>query len=67
MATPVGSGSMDSTQTQDNYLLWQFLMVPFLEGQDLYGYVDGTNPRPPQLIADPTSGLLVANPSYQAW
>jgi hypothetical protein len=95
MATPVNSGSEDSTQTsppvfnstvsptppviqnvhhhvsqklsQDNYLLWQFLMVPFLEGQNLYGYVDGTNPRPPQLVADPTSGLLVANPGYQAW
>jgi hypothetical protein len=30
--------------TQDNYILWQFLMVPFLEGHNLFGYVDGTFP-----------------------
>jgi hypothetical protein len=30
--------------TQDNYILWQFLMVPFLEGDNLFGYVDGTFP-----------------------
>jgi hypothetical protein len=53
--------------TQDNYILWQFLMIPFLEGQNLFGYVDGTTQRPSQLIPDTTSGLLVANPSYQSW
>jgi hypothetical protein len=52
---------------QDNYILWQFLMVPFLEGQNLFGYVNGTTPRPPQLVPNTTSGLLVANPSYQSW
>jgi hypothetical protein len=45
----------------------QFLMVPFLEGQNLFGYVDGTTPRPPQLISDSTSGLLISNPGYQTW
>jgi hypothetical protein len=53
--------------TQDNYILWQFLMVPFLEGQNLFGYIDGTTPRPPQLLPDSTSRLLVANPSYHSW
>jgi hypothetical protein len=53
--------------TQDNYILWQFLMVPFLEGQNQFGYIDGTTPRPPQLLPDPTSGLLVANPSNHSW
>jgi hypothetical protein len=53
--------------TQDNYILWQFFMVPFLEGQNLFGYIDGTTPRPPQLLPDSTSGLLVANPSYHSW
>jgi len=52
---------------QDNYILWRFLMVPFLEGQNLFGYVDGTHPRPPQLIPDSTSGLLLSNPEYQSW
>lgn len=52
---------------QDNYILWRFLMVPFLEGQNLFGYVDGTHPRPPQLLPDPTSGLLLSNLEYQSW
>jgi len=42
-------------------------MVPFLECQNLFGYIDGTTPRPPQLLPDSTSGLLVANPSYHSW
>jgi len=52
---------------QDNYILWRFLMVPFLEGQNLFSYVDGTHPRPPQLLPDPTSGLLLSNAEYQSW
>jgi len=44
--------------TQDNYILWQFLMVPFLEGHNLFGHVDGTILQPPKLIPDRTSGLL---------
>jgi len=50
--------------TQENYILWQFLMVPFLEGQNLFGYVDGTLPQPPKFIPDRTSGLLVTNLAY---
>jgi hypothetical protein len=58
---------MSEKLTQENYLLWQFLMVPFLEGQNLFGYVDGTLPQPPKLIPDSTSGLLVTNPAYLPW
>ncbi len=53
--------------TQENYILWQFLMVPFLEGQNLFGYVDGTIPQPPKLIPDSTSGLLITNPAHLSW
>lgn len=53
--------------TQDNYILYRFLMIPFLEGQNLFRYVDGTTPRPPQFILNTTLGLLVANPYYQSW
>jgi len=53
--------------TQDNYILWQFLMVPFLEGHNLFGYVDGTFPQPPKLIPDRTSGLLILNPDHSPW
>jgi hypothetical protein len=52
--------------TQENYILWQFLMVPFL-GQNLFGYVDGTLPQPPKLIPDSTSSLLVTNPAHLPW
>jgi hypothetical protein len=52
---------------QDNYILWHFLMAPFLEGQNLFKYVNGTHPRPPQLVPNSTSGLLVANPNAQTW
>jgi hypothetical protein len=41
-------------------------MVP-LEGQNLFGYVDGTHPRPPQFTPDSTSGLLLANLASQTW
>jgi hypothetical protein len=51
--------------TQENYILRQFLMVPFLEGQNLFGHVDGSTPRPPQLVPDKSFGLFIANPSYQ--
>jgi hypothetical protein len=53
--------------TQDNYILWQFLMVLFLEGHNLFGYVDGTFPQPPKLILDRTSGLLILNPDHSPW
>lgn len=53
--------------TQENYTLWQFLMVPFLEGENLFGYVDGTIPQPPKPIPDSTSGLLITNPAHLSW
>jgi hypothetical protein len=53
--------------TQENYILLQFLTVPFLEGQNLFGYVNGTNPQPPKLIPDCTSGLLITNPDHLPW
>jgi hypothetical protein len=42
-------------------------MVPFLEGQNLFGYVDGTIPQPPKLIPDSTFGLLITNPAHLSW
>jgi len=53
--------------TQENYILWQFLMVPFLEGQNLFGYVDGTIPPPPKMIPNQISNALVPNPTFQTW
>jgi hypothetical protein len=42
-------------------------MVPFLEGHNLFGHVDGTIPQPPKLIPDRTSGLLILNPDHLPW
>jgi hypothetical protein len=53
--------------TQDNYSLWQYLMVPFLEGQNLFGHVDDTILQPPKLIPDQTSSLLILNPDHLPW
>jgi len=41
--------------------------VPFLDRQNLFGYTDGTKPRPPQLLPNPTSSLLLFNLEYQSW
>jgi hypothetical protein len=53
--------------TQDNYPLWKVVVVPFLEGHDLIGFIDGMHPQPPKLSDDSTSGVLVPNPDYQPW
>jgi hypothetical protein len=42
-------------------------MVPFLEGHNLFGYVDGTFPQPPKLVPNRTSGLLILNPDHSPW
>uniref|UniRef100_A0A2N9HHK9 Reverse transcriptase Ty1/copia-type domain-containing protein n=1 Tax=Fagus sylvatica TaxID=28930 RepID=A0A2N9HHK9_FAGSY len=32
--------------TRDNYLLWKAHIVPYLKGQHLYGFLDGSRPTP---------------------
>jgi len=44
----------------DNYPLWHFLMVSFLEEHELFGHVDGFVSCPPKFI-------IVSNPDYQTW
>jgi len=55
--------------TRDNYLLWRTLMVPYLEGQELLGYVTGTIPCPPQFLSSSssTNSAATQNPAYTAW
>ncbi|KAF5469002.1 hypothetical protein F2P56_013107 [Juglans regia] len=36
--------------TKDNFLLWRAQILPYLRGQQLIGYVDGTIPCPPPTI-----------------
>jgi hypothetical protein len=60
---------------RDNYLIWRTQLVPYLEGQQLYGYVTGENPCPPEFISStiavtdtvPSTSILVPNPEYTVW
>jgi hypothetical protein len=51
--------------------LWSTLIIPYLEGQSLFGYVNGDTPCPPQFIdsTDPSTGTSTQtlNPAYTAW
>jgi uncharacterized membrane protein YgcG len=59
--------------TQENYLLWQTQMLPYLRSQSLLGYVDGSIPQPSQTIVLPAneetgeSRRIAVNPAYTSW
>jgi hypothetical protein len=53
---------------QENYLLWKAQALPALHGNDLFGFVDGSNAAPPKRIpAAVGSSNQVDNPEYAAW
>jgi hypothetical protein len=35
---------------RDNYLLWKAQIIPYLKGQHLFGFIDGTQPTPPKFL-----------------
>ncbi|KAA8531836.1 hypothetical protein F0562_006447 [Nyssa sinensis] len=47
--------------TFENYLLWKAQILPFLKGNKVYGFIDGSLPSPPSTIADQP------NPEYEHW
>jgi hypothetical protein len=55
--------------TCDNYLLWKAQIVPYLRGQHLFGFLDGSRPVPLQSLTITTDGTLKLqpNPDFQAW
>jgi hypothetical protein len=56
--------------TRDNYLLWKAQIVPYLRGQHLFGFFDGSRPAPPQTLTVTTDGiskLSTQSRAYQAW
>ena len=55
--------------TYDNYLLWKAQIVPFLKGQHLYGYLNGTTPTPPWIItvAADNATQALQNLKFQHW
>jgi hypothetical protein len=42
-------------------------MKPFLLGQDVYPFVDGTSPCPPSYLASAVTSSLSVNPAYFSW
>ncbi|XP_019160486.1 PREDICTED: uncharacterized protein LOC109157061 [Ipomoea nil] len=52
-----------------NYLFWIAQIVPFLDGHDLLGFVDGTNPCPSATLTGDGDSTATAqlNPVHRAW
>ena len=50
--------------SSSNYLLWKSQLLPFLESQELLGYVDGTFMPPPRF--EP-AGFNTLNNKHLAW
>ena len=55
--------------TRDNYPIWLPQIGPHLKGGNVYGYVDGSIPCPPEFI-ETTKDFVITkttNPAYQTW
>jgi hypothetical protein len=54
---------------RDNYLLWKAQIVPYLRGQHLFGFLDGSRPAPLQTITVTAADVstLQPNPDYHTW
>lgn len=51
---------------ETNYPTWLFRLESFLKRQNLYGFVNGSLPCPPQFVHD-VDGSNILNPEYEAW
>jgi hypothetical protein len=55
----------------DNFLLWKAQLIPYCRGQDLFGYIDGSIPKPPKIISGTHPENYVVserlNPAYSQW
>jgi histone deacetylase 1/2 len=72
--TPINIHSLVTVKlTKDNYLLWKTQIVPYLRGQRLFGFVDGTISSPSPTIPNPeaatsqTAPAEISNPHYSTW
>ena len=50
-----------------NFLYWRMQMKPFLLGQDVYPFIDGTSPCPPSHLASTATSSLSVNLVYFSW
>lgn len=55
--------------TRTNFLLWKSQVVPILRGVQLFGYLDGTIPKPNSKITTGTGADVreIDNPQYASW
>uniref|UniRef100_A0A2N9ETF7 Reverse transcriptase Ty1/copia-type domain-containing protein n=1 Tax=Fagus sylvatica TaxID=28930 RepID=A0A2N9ETF7_FAGSY len=54
--------------TKDNYLSWKTVILPYINGNKILHYIDGTTAAPPQYIPSPTSStILIPNPAFTSW
>uniref|UniRef100_A0A2N9GNC7 Retrotransposon Copia-like N-terminal domain-containing protein n=1 Tax=Fagus sylvatica TaxID=28930 RepID=A0A2N9GNC7_FAGSY len=54
--------------TKDNYLSWKTAIIPYINGNKILHYIDGTTAAPPQYIPSPTSSTtLIPNPAFTSW
>ncbi|PRQ52801.1 putative RNA-directed DNA polymerase [Rosa chinensis] len=52
---------------ETNYPTWLFRMESFLRGQNLFGFVDGTNPCPPQFIRASDGSSSTISVDFISW
>lgn len=55
---------------RDNFLLWKAQIIPYMRGQRIFGFLDGTTTPPPQAIPNPdtTSNITsIENPEFLTW
>ncbi|XP_019181953.1 PREDICTED: uncharacterized protein LOC109177099 [Ipomoea nil] len=80
ISSPNNSTSLTSTHhfvslklTHRNYLYWRTQVIPFLRGQGLLGFIDGTRSQPSPFLEipagdTPSGGVSTTeNPAYATW
>jgi len=53
--------------TNTNYLYWRIQMLPYLLGQGVFGFVDGSNTCPSTHVLAHDGISLQVNPLFQTW
>ncbi|XP_012846718.1 PREDICTED: uncharacterized protein LOC105966675 [Erythranthe guttata] len=60
------SSSINVTKlTRTNYPIWKAQILPYLKGQEVFGYVDGTIKAPPATLT--VNGTSTPNPEFTLW
>ena len=54
---------------RDNYVIWKAQIVPYLKGQHMFGFIDGTLPSPPSVLSLPSTNVAqpLLNPAFLTW